>query len=144
MGVQGGNRVQWHSPPGRGGGEGLLVSPVLAGQYVRVVLPVPGPQAGRVVYQRKGEDLVVATFNHTLDAPGPATEQLLMTAVQLVDFGGAVPPNQRLDEEQLANQRGRVLKRPAGRLDGQLEAARVTVKRTRTPGRALTPGPPSP
>ena len=105
------------------GGEGLIVSPLLAGQFVRVVMPLPGPQAGRVVYQRKGEDLVVATFTHTLDAPGPATQQLLFTAVQLVDFGGEVPQNQRLDEEQLANQRGRVLKRrPPGW--SQLEAAR--------------------
>ena len=103
------------------GGEGLLVSPVLAGQFVRVIFQVPGPAPGRVVYQRKGEDLVVATFTHTLDAPGSATEQLLISAVRLVDFGGAVPPNQLLDEERLANQRGRVLKRRAGSLEDQLE-----------------------
>jgi transposase InsO family protein len=95
------------------GGDGLRISPVLAGQFVRVRFHVTGePSVGQVVYCRKrDEELVVATFNHLLDvkvAHGPS----MITAVELVDFdAGSVRDNEGLDEHQLANQRARISRR---------------------------------
>jgi transposase InsO family protein len=96
------------------GRDGLMVSPLLAGQFVRVVFQVPGSGApGRVIYHTKGQDVVVATFKHDLDAPArSSSEHLLCTAVRLVDFGETKPvPNQELDMNQVSNQRARVTKR---------------------------------
>lgn len=111
------------------GRDGLMVSPLLAGQFVRVVFQVPGPAAaGRVVYHTKGQDVVVATFAHDLDAPGSGAEGLMCTAVRLVDFGRSTPPaNEGLDMEQAANQRSRVTKRRArmeDTLQDEADAAR--------------------
>jgi transposase InsO family protein len=71
-----------------GEGHCLHVSPLLGGQYVRVEFTVPGPAAGRVVYNRKrGEDIVVAVFAHELDRPGKhGADFRLFGAVQLVDL----------------------------------------------------------
>lgn len=96
--------------------EAMQISPVLAGQYVRVEFTVTGfPSTGRVVYNRKrGEDIVVATFNHSLDAPRRRGRRLV-TDVCLVDFDDSrVQRNVLLDAEQVEAQRERVLKRARG------------------------------
>lgn len=94
-------------------GQWLRVSPLLAGQYVRVQFTVPGPGFGQVVYVRKGdEELVMATFRHRLDQKGGFGKMDLVSDVELNDFGtDVVPPNEGIDMEQLANQRSRILKR---------------------------------
>jgi transposase InsO family protein len=97
-------------------GQGTRISSILAGQYVRVEFTVTGrPSIGRIVYNRKrGEDIVVATFNHTLDAPGSSGHWLVTNLVQ-VDFDDSrVPGNTLIDDTQLAAQRERVQKRGRG------------------------------
>lgn len=91
----------------------LPLTPLLAGQFVRLVFTVTGAVAsGQVRYQqRKGLDILVATFEHTLDALGtPGRQHDLYRAVDMVEFAADVPANQRLDEEQWANQQSRTLK----------------------------------
>lgn len=108
-------------------GERLRVSPVLGGQYVRVEFRVTGSHsAGRVVYNRKrGEDIVVATFSHWLDAHRKRGQPLVDEAVN-VDFDEKrVAANQLLDESQndarleRILKRGRVRREPEGQPDAQ-------------------------
>jgi len=92
----------------------LRISDALAGQFVRVEFTCTGmPSVGRVVYNRKrGEDIVVATFNHLLDVRGRKKADPLVTNVVGVDFDhGVIKQNQGLDEEQAAAATARVLKR---------------------------------
>jgi len=95
------------------GGDALHVSEVLAGQFVRVRFQITGePSTGQVVYMRKrDEEIVVATFNHLLDARvrhGPS----MITEITLVDFDAqSVRDNEGLDEYQLANQRARTARK---------------------------------
>jgi transposase InsO family protein len=96
----------------------LRVSPVLGGQFVRVVFDVTGePSVGRVVYNRtKGDDIVVSRFNHTLGVRGRDQDEPLVSDVVLVDFDpGLAPANQRLDEGQLEAQVARIHKRRRAR-----------------------------
>ena len=90
------------------------VSPILGGQFVRVIFDVTGePSVGRIVYNRhKGDDIVVARFNHTLAVPGRNQAENLVTDTVLVDFDpGLVRTNQRLDEDRLENQVARTYKK---------------------------------
>jgi transposase InsO family protein len=92
----------------------VRVSPVLGGQFVRVIFDVTGqPSVGRIVYNRhKGQDIVVARFNHTLGVAGRDQAEPVVTETVLVDFDpGLVRDNQRLDEDQLENQVARTYKR---------------------------------
>lgn len=110
-------------------GEWLAVSPLLAGQYVRVTFEVPGPGPGHVTYRMKGpREVVVATFEHCLDAEGARGFDSLVWNTRLFEFDGSIPANQGLDEERLANQRARVSKRRSvldGRLAGAVDAPDV-------------------
>lgn len=91
-------------------GNSLYVSPLLAGQYVWVRFNVTGSQSdGIVVFQtRKGEDNIIANFTHNLDA---STREPLIGDVGLTDYLIERKPNQNLDEDQLAKQQSRILKR---------------------------------
>lgn len=94
-------------------GHVLRLSSIFAGQYVRVQFQVTGePSIGRVVYSRmKHEEIVIATFNHTLDVAKRGAATPLVTDVVLVDWdAGHVPGNQRLDQDQADNARGRTAK----------------------------------
>lgn len=94
----------------------LRVSPVLAGQYVRVRFPVPGPAAGEVISQLKGAtETVVARFEHDLDAPGRDPKRSFVPGAKLFDFADEVPKNQGLDEERDANRVSRRQRRPSKR-----------------------------
>ncbi len=101
-------------------GQLLRLSPLLAGQYVRVRFDVTGKVGiGTAHYeQRKGQDIVVATFEHALDAAGeggsawqlyPPTREA--RPFRLVEFEAEPPQNEVLDEGQLAAQQSRVHKR---------------------------------
>lgn len=103
-------------------GQTLQVSPLLAGQYVIVQFQVTGQRAhGSVLYRPKRDvEVLVATFTHDLDAPARGgTAWQLYHDIELHEFAGEAPANERLDEEQLANQLSRVLKRRS-RLDVKL------------------------
>jgi len=107
-------------------GQSLRLSPVLAGPPTRgagdrretvpfrLRLRVTGKvSTGTVHYeQRKGQDIVVATFEHALDAAGEGGPALqCYRDVRLGDFDAEPPQNAALDEGQLAAQQSRVLKR---------------------------------
>ncbi len=95
------------------GGQLLQLQPLLAGQYVRLRFNVSGKvESGQVIYQqRKNQDILVARFNHTLDATGHGGPHWqLFHDVELLEFEGEVPPNQGLDQEREANRMSRVLK----------------------------------
>ena len=87
---------------------------MLAGQYVRLRLEITGKVSqGTAHYeQRKGQDIVVATFEHALDAAGEGGNAWrCYRNVRLVDFDAEPPRHAALDEGQLAAQQSRVLKR---------------------------------
>ncbi|MFN2200282.1 MAG: integrase core domain-containing protein [Caldilineaceae bacterium] len=94
-------------------GGDIAFTDVLAGQFVRIQFQVSGePDIGRIVYtQRKNQELVVATFNHRLDAGGQVKGPLI-TDLVAVDFDpGVVPQNQNMDQSQLDSQKARIAKR---------------------------------
>jgi hypothetical protein len=107
-------------------GQLLRLSPILAGPPT----PTAGPRRGTVPFrlrlqvtgkvstgtahdeQRKGQDIVVATFEHALDAAGEGGNAWqCYRNVRLVDFDAEPPQNEALDEGQLAAQQSRVHKR---------------------------------
>ena len=95
-------------PPTRGAGDRRETVPF------RVRFDVTGKVCtGEAHYeQRKGQDIVVATFEHALDAAGEGgSAWQLYRNVRLVEFEAEPPQNEVLDEGQLAAQQSRVHKR---------------------------------
>lgn len=99
--------------------EYMQVSPVFAGQYLRIRLtcePGNDNQLGQVIWasgNKQREPLIVATFNHHLDNPTKGRHWL--GGVRLVDFdlseAEKAGKNKRINEIQYANQQARVGKK---------------------------------
>ncbi len=108
-------------------GHVLQLTPVLAGQFVRLVFFVTGEKdaPGYVLYSlHKGLYSTVATFKHNLDAAEGSHR--LFNSVEMVDFADEPPTNQLLDMEQVENQMSRIMRRKVGprdRLEGTLPEA---------------------